>query len=125
MQRSCFCCFFFFQAEDGIRDLTVTGVQTCALPILVLATPLPSGQVAPALPTVPRRPDSYGNQYFFAMAGRRVPGARLALARSGPWGRVTGGGGVGRSGEHTSELQAQSNIVCRPLLGKKKNNRQL
>src|SRR5205085_9176399 len=25
--------FFFFQAEDGIRDLTVTGVETCALPI--------------------------------------------------------------------------------------------
>src|SRR5438128_12582056 len=25
--------FFFFQAEDGIRDATVTGVQTCALPI--------------------------------------------------------------------------------------------
>src|SRR2546430_11481882 len=35
---------FFFQAEDGIRDLTVTGVQTCALPIykrqLVLRTHL-------------------------------------------------------------------------------------
>src|SRR2546421_5619577 len=29
-QRSC---VFFFQAEDGIRDLIVTGVQTCALPI--------------------------------------------------------------------------------------------
>src|SRR6266850_458663 len=28
--------FFFFQAEDGIRDYKVTGVQTCALPILVL-----------------------------------------------------------------------------------------
>src|SRR5688572_32598343 len=28
--------FFFFQAEDGIRDLTVTGVQTCALPISAL-----------------------------------------------------------------------------------------
>src|SRR2546430_9277207 len=28
---------FFFQAEDGIRDLTVTGVQTCALPILARA----------------------------------------------------------------------------------------
>src|SRR5256886_8212418 len=28
--------FFFFQAEDGIRDLTVTGVQTCALPIWVV-----------------------------------------------------------------------------------------
>src|SRR5690606_40834521 len=27
-------CFFFFQAEDGIRDFHVTGVQTCALPIL-------------------------------------------------------------------------------------------
>src|SRR2546430_3834227 len=26
---------FFFQAEDGIRDLTVTGVQTCALPIWI------------------------------------------------------------------------------------------
>src|SRR5258708_18297141 len=29
-----FSCFFFFQAEDGIRDDLVTGVQTCALPIL-------------------------------------------------------------------------------------------
>src|SRR2546430_13075446 len=29
---------FFFQAEDGIRDLTVTGVQTCALPIWRLRT---------------------------------------------------------------------------------------
>src|SRR2546429_4405249 len=27
------CFFFFFQAEDGIRDVAVTGVQTCALPI--------------------------------------------------------------------------------------------
>src|SRR5256885_2353912 len=27
------CCLFFFQAEDGIRDYKVTGVQTCALPI--------------------------------------------------------------------------------------------
>src|SRR5438876_11217187 len=29
----CICVFFFFQAEDGIRDGRVTGVQTCALPI--------------------------------------------------------------------------------------------
>src|SRR5262249_59936412 len=29
--------FFFFQAEDGIRDWSVTGVQTCALPILKLS----------------------------------------------------------------------------------------
>src|SRR5438093_2061341 len=42
--RFCYCCcgwlvhwtfFFFFQAEDGIRDWSVTGVQTCALPISV------------------------------------------------------------------------------------------
>src|SRR3712207_8379806 len=35
--RFSYCCvffFFFFQAEDGIRDIGVTGVQTCALPIL-------------------------------------------------------------------------------------------
>ena len=31
--------FFFFQAEDGIRDDLVTGVQTCALPILIAETP--------------------------------------------------------------------------------------
>src|SRR5699024_11730847 len=35
---SCIVCFFFFffQAEDGIRDRNVTGVQTCALPIFFL-----------------------------------------------------------------------------------------
>src|SRR5207244_7092455 len=33
--------FFFFQAEDGIRDDLVTGVQTCALPILNITIPLP------------------------------------------------------------------------------------
>src|SRR5438876_6718936 len=32
---SIFLCFFFFQAEDGIRDGRVTGVQTCALPISI------------------------------------------------------------------------------------------
>ena len=41
VDRGCYCVlessvglyFFFFQAEDGIRDIGVTGVQTCALPI--------------------------------------------------------------------------------------------
>src|SRR5690606_41067111 len=32
-------CSFFFQAEDGIRDFHVTGVQTCALPIFTAAQP--------------------------------------------------------------------------------------
>src|SRR2546427_6157017 len=38
---------FFFQAEDGIRDLTVTGVQTCALPILT-PRPLDAGLSSPS-----------------------------------------------------------------------------
>src|SRR2546422_2009824 len=35
--------FFFFQAEDGIRDVAVTGVQTCALPISGWPCPPPCG----------------------------------------------------------------------------------
>src|SRR3712207_6906683 len=38
------CYFFFFQAEDGIRDIGVTGVQTCALPI---SRPSPSTSTRP------------------------------------------------------------------------------
>src|SRR5256885_5894390 len=34
--------FFFFQAEDGIRDYKVTGVQTCALPIFIARHGTPS-----------------------------------------------------------------------------------
>src|SRR2546428_4982956 len=34
-------CFFFFKAEDGIRDLIVTGFQTCALPIFAAMALLP------------------------------------------------------------------------------------
>src|SRR2546428_10626919 len=47
--------FFFFQAEDGIRDLIVTGVQTCALPISKYATdPGPAYHVSPGnrMPTI-------------------------------------------------------------------------
>src|SRR5437879_9761059 len=39
--------FFFFQAEDGIRDTSVTGVQTCALPIFSCAARLASRSSAP------------------------------------------------------------------------------
>src|SRR5256886_14824690 len=41
----CFFFFFFFQAEDGIRDLTVTGVQTCALPISLQVATVLGGSV--------------------------------------------------------------------------------
>src|SRR3712207_9314870 len=40
--------FFFFQAEDGIRDIGVTGVQTCALPILAYGTVVHVVQLAVA-----------------------------------------------------------------------------
>src|SRR2546430_9466419 len=45
---------FFFQAEDGIRDLTVTGVQTCALPISCVSSgsgvgSTPAGSGAPSI----------------------------------------------------------------------------
>src|SRR5437660_3920507 len=39
-----FYCFFFFQAEDGIRDGHVTGVQTCALPISVRRREIVEGE---------------------------------------------------------------------------------
>src|SRR3989449_11522893 len=55
--------FFFFQAEDGIRDVAVTGVQTCALPILghpkvleaaVIAVPHPRWVERPLACVVPK-----------------------------------------------------------------------
>src|SRR6267378_2484088 len=49
--------FFFFQAEDGIRDLYVTGVQTCALPIS--STP----------PTRTRRPRTTGSSTAAGSSG--------------------------------------------------------
>src|SRR2546426_6434531 len=59
--------FFFFQAEDGIRDYKVTGVQTCALPIScqrqrepaprprLLGSRLPSHEVQTGLRAIARR----------------------------------------------------------------------
>src|SRR6266567_3245230 len=54
---------FFFQAEDGIRDLTVNGVQTCALPICdprvwgrLVAPDAGSNQPRRAYPVHPRSP---------------------------------------------------------------------
>src|SRR5205823_8858389 len=53
--------FFFFQAEDGIRDKLVTGVQTCALPICVRVGPparaLTGSGVLPQEVTEPRPTD--------------------------------------------------------------------
>src|SRR2546430_8637887 len=86
-----FVIFFFFQAEDGIRDLTVTGVQTCALPISSSSR-------------------SRGGSRRRASAARKC-GCSAAACGTTP---------RSRSEEHTSELQSQSNLVCRLLLEKKK-----
>src|SRR5260370_20930958 len=87
--------FFFFQAEDGIRDSSVTGVQTCALPIYLVGEELHEQQRAA------------GEQQ-----GRMLQHMQPARQRH-----------PARSEEHTSELQSHLNIVCRLLLEKKKNNK--
>src|SRR2546430_10181981 len=95
---------FFFQAEDGIRDLTVTGVQTCALPISARCTarrPLFRWRKCCALPCAERLV--------------RAPDHGARTACLAPRDRPQS-----RSEEHTSELQSQSNLVCRLLLEKKK-----
>src|SRR2546430_9854899 len=101
-------CFFFFQAEDGIRDLTVTGVQTCALPIYVWG---------------PRRPGEHDRAT--RLRGATAPSVAHGRARPSPRpgacvDRPATGQAACRSEEHTSELQSQSNLVCRLLLEKKK-----
>src|SRR2546422_4257706 len=55
--------FFFFQAEDGIRDVAVTGVQTCALPILRAAGAAVRRGCAPVVGDAPSpvRPASGGH----------------------------------------------------------------
>src|SRR5256886_10098593 len=73
--------FFFFQAEDGIRDLTVTGVQTCALPIYRRRRPAPDCGSG-AAPRVARR----------LGGGARLPDGR---APGGPRGQGPGGLRVG------------------------------
>src|SRR5689334_24202903 len=83
--------FFFFQAEDGIRDGTVTGVQTCALPISAFEDTI--------LGLVARK--------RFERAGQHEGQAFERL------------GAGARSEEHTSELQSQFHLVCRLLLEKK------
>src|SRR2546430_7374369 len=64
--------FFFFQAEDGIRDLTVTGVQTCALPISYGRWP----DLAP-LEQHEHRPRRISSNASFAGVGHCVRDLRL------------------------------------------------
>src|SRR5699024_11468348 len=108
------CAFFFFQAEDGIRDRNVTGVQTCALPIsqeirefLIEKVSATGGHLGPNLGVVE-----------LTMALHRV-----FDAPSDPLIFDTGHQAyvhkILRSEEHTSELQSRFDLVCRLLLEKK------
>src|SRR5437764_7082999 len=61
--------FFFFQAEDGIRDTSVTGVQTCALPISPQHLPGPPGGPDLRRPAASVQPPgvvcSWGNSFLY------------------------------------------------------------
>src|SRR2546430_5532223 len=100
--------FFFFQAEDGIRDLTVTGVQTCALPILALIGANGAGKTTFLKCLVGLIGSRRGEIRFAGEAIAAAPAERISRL-----------GLSLRSEEHTSELQSQSNLVCRLLLEKK------
>src|SRR5256886_5450222 len=76
---------FFFQAEDGIRDLTVTGVQTCALPISPAA-----GRARDRSPRPP--PPEEGSDRSEAGHDDRLPAAVPEGHREGPAAHRPGGG---------------------------------
>src|SRR5437762_7743853 len=107
--------FFFFQAEDRIRDTSVTGVQTCALPILGY------GQGGADR-------DAAGNAYVCVVNTTSL--LRGSFRFRAGYGATGGAYWVSdtleflpalyRSEEHTSELQSPMYLVCRLLLEKKK-----
>src|SRR3989449_11304337 len=74
--------FFFFQAEDGIRDVAVTGVQTCALPI---STPLrPSRQSHSPAPTSIETPNSTRDSPYAVWISRTSRSGAFTNRRGGP-----------------------------------------
>src|SRR5690625_6496813 len=97
--------YFFFQAEDGIRDGHVTGVQTCALPIYRHQRGVTA--VHAVLP-----PTDVLDEGVRGVLLLRAGGARQLRHGLGQ-----------RSEEHTSELQSRGHLVCRLLLEKKKKTK--
>src|SRR2546430_6732590 len=71
---------YFFQAEDGIRDLTVTGVQTCALPISCGSWPLPTR-------TCRRRSRRGGSERTCSIGSTSCPSRCRRCARGAPTSR--------------------------------------
>src|SRR5687767_15196990 len=102
---------FFFQAEDGIRDKLVTGVQTCALPIshrvrLDWVVSDERAQRVDEMTTFTGEPRSL--QFFVEIPAAPIQATSVDQIASR------------RSEEHTSELQSLAYLVCRLLLKKKK-----
>src|SRR5438034_8191583 len=100
--------FFFFQAEDGIRDHCVTGVQTCALPILKESNAHHNYQQAIV---EAQETDTVVIERSIGRPARVLKGRMSERILE-----------VERSEEHTSELQSHSDLVCRLLLEKKKKH---
>src|SRR3989454_6204851 len=73
--------FFFFQAEDGIRDYKVTGVQTCALPISRTRARCTGSE-------------SHGNALAFALIGKELPASGLSVGGSIGWAKLRALDGV-------------------------------
>src|SRR2546430_5521226 len=71
------------------------------------------------LPALPRQEPREDGPLRLGLAARLQVGQELVP------GRGVKGAGDGRSEEHTSELQSQSNLVCRLLLEKKNNDRRI
>src|SRR3712207_9468385 len=90
--------FFFFQAEDGIRDIGVTGVQTCALPIYPR-----SGSSSRRASSTDSRPSTSVKTTGSAVSpmGASYPASLVARTRAtvvAGGGKASGGGKGGNSG---------------------------
>src|SRR5690625_6098446 len=107
---------FFFQAEDGIRDGHVTGVQTCALPIAGLQRfPDDDGLTRLHLHALAEKGDASALLEQTEPRYRRNPGD-LELGMTHAQALLANARYAERSDEHTSELQSRGHIVCRLLL---------
>src|SRR2546426_12658474 len=107
-------CVFFFQAEDGIRDYKVTGVQTCALPIL-------SRNMWGAGGPERRRPSG------FALSTCQLPtryGSRSRSDTSGrTWGERSPEGEPGEIGRASGRGRGEISVVAGSFKKKKRNHR--
>src|SRR2546429_7322924 len=106
---------FFFQAEDGIRDVAVTGVQTCALPISNSARR--TWWIRRSCWQARR---GFGRTISASCSEKRCPCPNRICKSSKVERPLRSARAKSRSEEHTSELQSRLHLVCRLLLEKKK-----